>query len=72
MTLADRDRRGVGRRIAHAATHVRIERQPQCAQQHLALARLADRHLFQAKTIETRPHPGTRSQHDSPVGPTLV
>ena len=34
--VADRHRRGVGRRIAHAATHVRVERQVERAQQHLA------------------------------------
>ena len=42
--LPDRDRLGVGRRIAHAPAHVGIEREPQRAQQHFACARRGDRH----------------------------
>jgi hypothetical protein len=49
--IADANRFGVGRRIAHPAAHVGVERKPQRAQQDLARSRLWDRKFFQAKII---------------------
>jgi hypothetical protein len=49
--IADANRFGVGRRIAHPATHVRVERKPKRAQQHLARSGLWDRNFFRAKII---------------------
>ena len=46
--LADADRLGVGLRVAHAPAHVRVEREPERAQQHLARAGLRDRRRSRA------------------------
>ena len=40
----DRHRRGIGRSVAHATAHIGIERQPDRAQQHLAVTRRRHRH----------------------------
>ena len=63
--LADRDRLGIGRRVAHAPAHVGIERQPQRAQQHLAGPRRRDRHLLDAKIAFFRLADRPRRQQDA-------
>ena len=52
--LTDLDGLRVGPRRAHAPAHVGIEREPQRAQQHLALARLRRRALFEAEIARLR------------------
>jgi len=52
--IAYSNRLGVGRRIAHPAAHIGVERKPQRAQQHLAWSRLWDGKFFQAKIIQRR------------------
>src|SRR5262245_50307399 len=49
--IADANRLGIGRRIAHPAAHVGVERKPQRAQQHLVRSGLWDRKLFRTKII---------------------
>ena len=63
--LADLDRRRVGRRIAHAAAHVRVEREPDGAQQNLAGTGLRHREFFQAKVLRLRLAHGARGQNNT-------
>jgi hypothetical protein len=44
--IADANRLGAGRRVVHPAAHVRVERRPQRAQQHLARTGLWYRKFF--------------------------
>ena len=61
----DRHRRGVGRPVAHAPAHIGIERQPDRAQQHLAVAGRRYRHVFDAEVRWLRLADGTRCQNDA-------
>ena len=69
--LADADRRGVRRRIAHPSAHVGIERQPQRAEQHLAHARRRDRHVLDAEITFVGLADRPRRQHDPLAGSAL-
>ena len=59
------DRRGIGRRIAHAPAHIGIERKPQRAQQHLARPGPGDRHRLDAEIAFFRLADRPRREHDA-------
>lgn len=52
--FADLYRRGVGRCIAHAPAHVRIQRQVQGFQQHLAVFEIRQRFALQTEVFRSR------------------
>ena len=65
--LADRHGSRVGRRLAHPAAHVGVEREIDRAAQHLARAGLRDRRLLEAEILRPRLALRARGQHDPAV-----
>ena len=66
--LADVDRLGVGRRIAHAPAHVWVEREPFGPQQHLARPRLRHRKFLQPEIGRLRLADRAGGKHDAAGG----
>ncbi|KOT02711.1 hypothetical protein DM50_3748 [Burkholderia mallei] len=65
---AELDGRSIRGRVAHAAAHVRIERQPDRAQQHLARRGHGHRRRFGAEILRRGRALRARVQHDPAVG----
>ena len=65
--LADRDRRGVGRRVAHATAHIRVEREVERAQQQLPGGRRRKHALFKAEIVRRRRTVRARGEDDAAV-----
>src|ERR1700759_1796239 len=65
---ADRHRRRIGRAVAHASAHIGIERQPDGAQQNLALARHRHRSFLDAEIRLLRLADGPRGKNDAFCG----
>src|SRR5581483_1166457 len=65
--LAQLDALGVALRVAHAAAHVRVEREPQVAHQHLALGGRRQRRLLHAEVVLRHPAGRAARQHDAAV-----
>ncbi|KAG1585967.1 hypothetical protein G6F46_014812 [Rhizopus delemar] len=63
--LADLDRFGIGRRIAHAAAHIGIQREIHGAQQHLTWAGLRDIPRFQPEIAVCGFAVWARGKHDT-------
>ncbi len=59
---------GIGLRRAHAAAHVRVERQIADAHQHLAVAGLGHRTLRELEIAKPRPSFGPALEENLPVG----
>jgi hypothetical protein len=57
--LIERLRRGVALRVAHAAAHVRIERQPIVTDQHLSISEIGDRRFNELEVVVRRLAGGT-------------
>ena len=62
---ADRHRRRIGRPVAHAPAHIGIERQPDGAQQHLALAGRRRRVFLDAEVGRLGLADGARDENDA-------
>ena len=62
---ADRHRRRIGRPVAHAPAHIGIERQPDRAQQDLALAGRRHRVILDAEVGRLGLADGARDQNDA-------
>src|SRR3989442_5871485 len=65
--LADVDALHVAFRIAHAPAHVRVEREPQVPDQHLAVAALGQRTALDAEIVFAHRALRAARQHDAPV-----
>src|SRR5712692_1736797 len=65
--LADVDALDVALGVAHAAAHVRIERQPQVFHQHLALARLRHGGLLDPEIVLAHPARRPAGEYYAPV-----
>src|SRR6266480_310764 len=64
---AELDAFRVAFRIAHAPAHVRVERQPEIPDQHLALAALRQRRALDAEIVFAHRTLGAAREHDAPV-----
>src|SRR5438309_8758949 len=65
--LADVDALRVAFRIAHAPAHVRVEREPQIPDQHLAVAALGQRRALDAEIVFAYRAFGAAREHHAPV-----
>jgi len=62
---ADRHRRRIGRAVAHASAHIGIERQPDRAQQDLALTGRGRRAILDPEVRRLGLADGTRDENDT-------